>query len=315
MLHNNSKYDEKLKGKFPANNQSIEPKSSLTAPINNKDKLKENSKSLKAPRNAILDSKNETANEASPPIVFKPNNQERASNIQNDPNENENQECISNNNLDEKEIELTDEEEFEKEIKKIASREKSMLKDPSQLNINHPLSLDENEHRSQGFEEDKHERFEEQEKRIEYLDNSSSDNRKNAQSYTLLDNNNNSDDESFEDKDEDGRSDNGNPNNVRYEENMPRLDENIDDEKVKHRKKKKKTKVQRFENQQDFNDIIREQMKKHEKSQNQKDNTKAKKSYHAYLEHPRMRHQATRQSPKSKDRNSGQGEFNSRPKK
>ena len=62
---------------------------------------------------------------------------------------------------------------------------------------------------------------------------------------------------------------------------MPRLEEDLDDVKMKQRKKKRKMKSKGLlnENQQDFNDIIRDQIKKHDKTQNQKDSNKAKKSY------------------------------------
>jgi hypothetical protein len=92
--------------------------------------------------------------------------------------------------------------------------------------------------------------------------------------------------------------------NVNFEENMPRLDEDElveEDKKTKKKKKRIKFKKNVKVNQQDMDIMMREKMNKKEKVQTAK--SKAKKSYHAYLEHPRMRHQPSLQSPKGNKKN------------
>lgn len=106
--------------------------------------------------------------------------------------------------------------------------------------------------------------------------------------------------------------------NVNFEENMHRLDEDEvleDNKKTKKKKKRIKFKKNVKPNQQDMDVMMREKINKKEKVQTTK--AKAKKSYHAYLEHPRMRHQPSLQSPKGNKKNEDLDPLglSSRPKK
>lgn len=108
-------------------------------------------------------------------------------------------------------------------------------------------------------------------------------------------------DDSQEDHSQNEQSDDG---GVDYEENMPRLNEDgviVDDKKPKKKKRKIKFKKGGNQNHQEMDAIMREQANKKDKSALAK-NAKPKKSYHAYLEHPRMRNQPSLPSPREKKR-------------
>lgn len=90
-------------------------------------------------------------------------------------------------------------------------------------------------------------------------------------------------------------------NKVAYEEHMPRLNEDVGvaEETKKSKKKKKKIKFKKSArpNHQDMDVMMREQLNKKDKAKEAKN---SKKSYHAYLEHPRMKHQPSLTSIKGK---------------
>ena len=95
--------------------------------------------------------------------------------------------------------------------------------------------------------------------------------------------------------------------NDNYQENMPRLEDNLDTKNLqkidsvakKSRKRKLKHKRSSRAKNQDMDVLIREQVSS--KKDINKDNIKPKKSYHAYLEHPRLKHQPVVHSPKGKN--------------
>jgi len=89
-------------------------------------------------------------------------------------------------------------------------------------------------------------------------------------------------------------------NQMAYQENMPRLNQDgtiPEDKKPKKKKRKIKFKRGNKQNHQEMDVMMREQVNKKEKA-NLARKSQAKKSYHAYLEHPRMRHQPSYQSPR-----------------
>lgn len=93
---------------------------------------------------------------------------------------------------------------------------------------------------------------------------------------------------------------------IDYNENMPRLNENevvlknsgvIARNKPKKKKRKIKFKRGNKQSHQEMDIMMREQANKKDKAALAKA-SKSKKSYHAYLEHPRLRHQPSYQSPR-----------------
>ena len=77
---------------------------------------------------------------------------------------------------------------------------------------------------------------------------------------------------------------------------MPRLDQDDKPDETKNKKKRRKLKFKKQNKvNQELGEIFKDQPNKKEKS------LKPKKSYHAYLEHPRLKHQSLASSPISKN--------------
>lgn len=85
-----------------------------------------------------------------------------------------------------------------------------------------------------------------------------------------------------------------------YEENMPRLDEN--DKSEDEKKPKRKFKKIKFNKSPKNNDQNMD-FKSKGTGKKEKASSKPKKSYYAYLEHPKLKHQPTPTSPKVKVKN------------
>ena len=171
VFHNEKKLEDKTKINQFSNSRGKEPNSTLIPQSKVNDKGDYKNKSLKAPRNKTSDKNNRFNSPADSKNTGLFGEKERKEETKNKLN------ISPHQNSGEKEIELTDEEEFEKEIKKISSRDKSASKEPSQDQINALPSFKNEEQKFKGFD-DENKRFEEKEKRIDYLDDSSSDNRK-----------------------------------------------------------------------------------------------------------------------------------------
>jgi len=91
---------------------------------------------------------------------------------------------------------------------------------------------------------------------------------------------------------------------VNFEENMPRLNEEnlpAEGKKVKRKKKKIKFKKGNKNNMEEMDALMRQQASRKEKAQYAK-TYKNRKSYHAYLEHPKGKKQPSLQSPKESKR-------------
>jgi hypothetical protein len=172
-----------------------------------------------------------------------------------------------------KEIELTDEEEFDKELEQIPSppRENFDIEPDVELpekRVKNPPPL--NLHEPQEYKEEQKKLSE-----VSFDDSSIEDNN-----------------EVFSDED----------NKLDFEENMPRLNEEgviVGEGKKAKKKRRARNKKSSKPTLQEMDVMMREQVNKKEKAQLAK-NSKAKKSYHAYLEHPRLKHQASIQSPRAK---------------
>lgn len=187
-----------------------------------------------------------------------------------------NAQFLKDEGYDDKEIELTDEEAFDKELEQIPSPPRDNFNiEPEdaileQRNQNlPPLNL----HEPQEFKEEQKKLSE-----VSFDDSSIEDNN-----------------EVFSDED----------NKLEFEENMPRLNEEgiiIGEMKKSRKKRRARNKKSSKPTLQEIDVMLREQVNKKEKAQLAK-NSKAKKSYHAYLEHPRLRHQSSIQSPRAKAKN------------
>lgn len=184
-----------------------------------------------------------------------------------------------------KEIDLTEEEEFEKE---------NTPKHDLQAKSESESSEEEDEDQQPDQESSKSQEEEEEELKKEihesFKQNIGNDDQKKLSEA------------SFEESsiDENHEQDIQDEEQLHYQENMPRLNEDeaiVEIKKSKKKKRKIKFKRGNKQSQQEMDIMMREQANKKEKV-NLAKNSKPKKSYHAYLEHPRMRHQPSYQSPR-----------------